>query len=858
MKQNLINVYFCLFVVCMALNVIIGGIFMSAKSSFDDQKIGSVISLDNEIAFNHQWGEQAFSKTSEPLIYNNRLKLIHEDHPGDTKIGHCAAGGPLRLRDKIYKHGIGVNSNSVIRISLAQSGDRFIADIGLDRNVDNTVASVRFRVSVDGKDVFATEVMRPNGNAKAIDIPLNGAKEFDLIVDDGGDGRSFDQADWVDARVMLQDGSMIWLDEIANQWLPNTDLPFSFVYGGLHSSEFISSWNYETQEEASDKKRIRTLIFTDPETKLQIRCVAIIYTDTPGIDWTLYFTNKGDRDTPILEKVKALDVSIATGVGTIPVLHRLRGSSCSVADWLPFSEPVPQGKHIDFAPIGGKSSQETCPFFNLECGNGGVITAVGWSGQWCAEVENTQNGLRIQAGMQNMQLSLHPDETIRSPRIMQLYWSGNDLNRSYNLFRQTMLSHIVPKVNGKTATPPIAHLSTSFYELNDSNESNVLSHLESIKDLGFEIFWLDAYWTRDGFPNGMGNYAFPIQRTEPSDRFPNGLKFIGDAVHRANMGFLMWFEPERVASGTEIAKEHPDWVISPNGDGSGLYNFGISEAREYMTKYLITVIKEYRLDWLRIDFNINPLPFWEFMNQKDSTRIGMEEIRYVEGHYQMWDDILKAYPHLAIDNCASGGMRIDLETCSRSIPLWRTDATIDPLMKVDFNQSALQNQLMTAGLSRYVPFNVSGQMGATPYLFRSGFNAGISFCEDCRPADYPLDMLKKGIAEGKRIRKYYFGNFYPLSEITTSSKDWCVIQYHRPVEQDGMIIAFRRHESPYASFVCKPHEIDPEAEYEVTLTNTYDLSEPIKMKGIELQHIKAEIDDCPGSILIEYKIKANK
>jgi alpha-galactosidase len=649
-----------------------------------------------------------------------------------------------------------------------------------------------------------------------------------------------------------------------NQWAervslktsePDTTLPFSFVYGGRHSSEFISDWDYEIQEEINDTNRQRIMTLTDPETGLKVRCIFTIYTDTPGVDWTLYFTNTGDKDTPILEQVKTLDISIAKGIGSSPILHRLQGSSCSVMDWLPFDESVPQGKRIDFAPIGGKSSQETCPFFNLECGNGGVITAIGWSGQWCASLEHAEGGsLRIQAGIQNMHLSLHPGETIRSPRIMQLYWFGGDLNRSYNLFRQTMISHVVPKVNGKTATPPIAHLSTSFYELNNSTESNVLTHLEPIKNLGFEIFWLDAYWTRDGFPNGMGNYSFPIQRAEPPDRFPNGLKIIGDAVHQAGMGFLMWFEPERVAAGTEIAKEHPEWVISPGNDGSGLFNFGISEAREYMTKYLITVIKEYGLDWLRIDFNINPLPFWEFLNQKNPSRIGMAETRYVEGHYQMWDDILKAYPHLLIDNCASGGMRIDLETCSRSIPLWRTDATIDPLIKGNFNQAALQNQLMTAGLSRYVPFNVSGQMGATPYLFRSGFNAGISFCEDCRPADYPLDLLKKGIAEGKRIRKYYFGNFYTLNEITTSAKDWCVIQYHRPIEHDGMIIAFRRHESPYASFVCDLHEIDPSAEYEVTQSHTYDPSNTVNMKGNELQQIKAEIDDCPGSLLIEYKM----
>jgi len=810
---------------------------------------------DTEVTFNRQWAERVFSEILEPGDRGKQLSIVHEDVPGDTKIGHCAAGGPIRLGEKRYIRGIGVNSHSVLRVTLDQPVARFVADIGLDRNVDGTVASVAFHVAVDGQDVFATEVIRPSDGIRAIDVPLNGAHEFDLIVDDGGDGRGFDQADWADARVVLQDGSEIWLDDLANQWQIGADLPFSFVYDGKHSSEFISDWRRETQEEEIDPtKRRRTLTLTDPNTGLEIRAVATIYTDTPGVDWTLYFTNKGSEDIPILEQVQAVDVSITTGVGNNATLHRLRGSSCAVEDWLPFAEPLSQGKRIDFAPAQGRSSLGACPFFNIEWEGGGVITAIGWSGQWHASLEHAKGGpLRLQAGMQDMHLSLHPGETIRSPRILQIYWFGNGVVHAYNLFRRTMLNHIVPRVNGNIATPPIVHLSTSFYELNDSTESNVLSHLEPIKGLGFEFFWLDAYWTRDGFPNGMGHYGFPIQRAEPPERFPKGLKPISDAAHKEGMCFMMWFEPERVARDTHIAKERPEWVISPNYDGSGLFNLGIPEAREYMTKYLITVIKEYGLDCLRIDFNIGPLPFWQFLDKKDPNRVGMAEIRYVEGHYQMWDDILKAHSHLFIDNCASGGMRIDLETCSRSIPLWRTDATIAPLNNLDFNQAALQNQVMTAGLSRYVPFSTSGQMGATPYLFRSGYNAGISFCEDCRPADYPRELLKKGISEGKRIRKYYFGNFYLLSEVTTNAKDWCVIQYHRPAEPDGMIIAFRRHQSPYASFICEPHEIDPAANYEVTQAHTYEVSRSVIMKGEQLQRLKAEIDDCPGSLVIEYK-----
>jgi len=827
------------------------------SSEEEQQKRETVLAgdVDTEITFNRQWAEMVFSETPEPVVWGNQLTIVHEDVPGDTKIGRCAAGGPIRLAEKRYTHGIGVNSHSVLRVTLAQPAAQFIADIGLDRNVDGTVASVAFHVVIEGQDVFATEVMRPPDGMRTIDVPLNGAQEFDLIVDDGGDGRGFDQADWADARIVLQDGSEIWLDDLANQWQIGTGLPFSFVYDGKHSSEFLCGWKRKVQEEEIDPtKRRRTLILADPNTGLEIRAVAIIYTDAPGVDWTLYFTNKGSEDTPILEQVKAVDVSIATSVGSNPILHRLHGSSCAVEDWLPFEEPLSQGKRIDFAPDQGKSSLGACPFFNIEWGGGGVITAIGWSGQWCASVEHSKGGLlHLQAGMQDMHLSLHPGETIRNPRILQLYWHGNDACHAYNLFRRTMLNHIVPKVNGKTATPPIVHLSTSFYELNNSTESNVLSHLEPIKDLGFEFFWLDAYWTRDGFPNGMGHYGFPLQRAEPPERFPGGLKPISDAAHKEGMGFLVWFEPERVAKDTHIVKEHPEWVISPNNDSSGLFNLGISEAREYMTRYLITVIKEYGLDCLRIDFNIGPLPFWQFLDQKDPNRVGMAEIRYVEGHYQMWDAILGTYPHLLIDNCASGGMRIDLETCSRSIPLWRTDATIAPLYNLDFNQAALQNQVMTAGLSRYVPFSASGQMGATPYLFRSGYNAGISFGEDCRPADYPRDLLTKGIAEGKHIRKYYFGNFYPLSEITTSAKYWCVMQYHRPAEQDGMIIAFRRHQSPYASFICNPDEIDPATNYEVTQAHTYEPSQPVIMKGAELQRFKAEIDDCPGSLVIEYK-----
>jgi alpha-galactosidase len=822
---------------------------------------GQARPASQEIQFNRAWAEQAFAVAKTPTAPKNRLVLVHEAKPGDTRKNLSSGGGGIRLAEKIYTRGLGVSSRSVLRVELARPAVRFSADIGPDRMADFSDTSVRFLLDVGGKHVFLSEFMKP-GAVRRIDVPLEGAQTFDLILEAGPGSGNDGQADWADARVQLQDGSQLWLDDLADEWEVGTDLPFSFTLGGRPSREFLTHWKRSMQEDRIDQKSLRrTVVLQDPDTGLEIRAVATVYSDTPGVDWTLYLTNHGSKDTPAIEKLEALDVALVPGVGTTPRLHRLRGSDTREDDWLPYEDAIEPRQRIEFAPTRGKSSQHACPFFTLQYGGGGVVTAIGWSGTWNASVERQSDGrLHLQAGLQKLHLRLHPGESIRSPRILQLYWFGNDPSRAYNQFRSTMLSHIVPRIDGAVVVPPIVHLSTSFYELNKSTERNVLSHLESIKGLGFETLWLDAYWTRDGFPRGMGDYGFPIERAEPADRFPQGLRPVSDAVHREGMGFLVWFEPERVFEGTFIAKEHPEWVIkvdrsSPDGmtATSGLFNLGLPEAREYMTRYLIAAIKAYGIDCLRIDFNIGPGPFWSVLDARAPDRVGMAEIRYVEGLYKMWDDILQAYPHLYIDDCASGGQRIDLETVSRSIPLWRTDGTIGPLMKFDFNQAALQNQLMTAGLSRYVPFNTSGQMGATPYLFRSGFNGGISFAEDCRPAAYPRNLLRQGIAEGKRIRKYFLGNFYPLGSVTTSAEDWSVRQYHRTAERDGIVLAFRRHESPFETFVCDLNEIDAEARYEVTYYPTYEVSKKILVMGSELQHLKAGIADRPGSVLIEYR-----
>jgi len=86
----------------------------------------------------------------------------------------------------------------------------------------------------------------------------------------------------------------------------------------------------------------------------------------------------------------------------------------------------------------------------------------------------------------------------------------------------------------------------------------------------------------------------------------------------------LWFEPERVAGGTYIAKEHRSGSSVEQTAGCTL---GIPSTQVH-DDYLNTVIKEYKLTCLRIDYNIDPLGAWQSMDAKDPNRVGMAEMRY--------------------------------------------------------------------------------------------------------------------------------------------------------------------------------------------------------------------------------------
>ncbi|MHB9036687.1 MAG: alpha-galactosidase [Armatimonadota bacterium] len=657
--------------------------------------------------------------------------------------------------------------------------------------------------------------------------------------------------DW--AQVVFGGTSVKHVDEAVNDFLlPTAAVPFSFKYGGVASSEFISKWERKVEKKDKADRVCYVTSFKDPSTGLVVTATATAFKQYSAVEWLLNFENTGSADTPIIEDIRTTDISLLTTEAKAPVvLHQLHGDSCGEKSFLPFDSTLESGKNMTIAPTLGRPSQETAfPFWNFQYGNRGFVTAIGWSGQWSAWFDRDLDGItRFRAGMEKTHLLLHPREKIRTPRVLMMSWEG-DKQAAQNCFRRLMLFKYVPQENNKPLRLPICLQTFDRYNWTTSWWPTEQGQLEAVKaahELGCDTYWFDAGWFVGNFPNGVGNWFH-----KPKE-FPNGVKPIGDLCKSYDMDFVLWFEPCRVAPDTQIAREHPEFVFGGDnitlynlGQSGGLYNLGNPDALRWMTDLLSERISEYGVTVYREDFNIDPLGFWRSNDASD--RQGMNEIRFVEGHYAMWDELREKHPGLWIDNCASGGRRIDLETCMRSIPLWRSDTGCSP-------GHPEWNQMQSVALSQFVPLNTASAWEPERSTIRTSATAGL-VCEFAYPdPEFPMETAKAILDEVRENRKYWYGDMYPLTSINTAQDQFFAYQLHRADLNEGMVMAFRRIQCSALGLIVALNAVDPKTKYKVEFIDNAGQKTTRNMTGEDMMHsgLQLRIAEKFGSLLVRYK-----
>jgi len=628
--------------------------------------------------------------------------------------------------------------------------------------------------------------------------------------------------------------------------------PFSFIYDGKPSVDLLKTWKCQRTSRPRDGKPTEhTLSYTDPKTGLLIRCEAVEFRDFPAIEWVLYAKNTGNADTPLLESIQALDALVPLAKPQRQLLHWAKGGVASFDDFAPQETVLKAGEKTHLQPGGGRSSNQVLPFFNVATAGGGVVTAVGWSGEWAADFSPGSGGVQLKAGMARTHLLLHPGEEIRTPRMLLLFYSG-DRWRGQNLLRQFILSHHRPKLNGKPLVAPITwgDWGGTSAEVHRDNIQKIIEH-----KLPIDYYWIDAGWygppgatTAQSWAENVGNWL--LNR----GLYPDGMRALSSVLRKSGRHLMVWFEPERVVKGTLWYQEHPEWLLKIGDGGTTLLNLGDPAACKFVTEFVSSKIDEFGLGCYRQDFNMDPLPFWQAHDAEN--RQGISEIRHIEGLYRFWDALLAKHPGLMIDNCASGGRRIDLETIGRSTPFWRTDGPRD----------AVAHQCHSYGLLAWVPLSaISQDREGDTYEFRSSMCSGLCVNwfhsgdgpQQKFPADFPFAWGKQILDQYLKLRLFYYGDYYPLTPYSQAQTAWLAWQFDGPVLGKGMIQVFRRGDSIYEAVRVKLHGLEPDAVY--TLTNI-DVSDATELTGRELMDrgLRVVIAEQPGAVVLTYQRKSTQ
>jgi len=181
-------------------------------------------------------------------------------------------------------------------------------------------------------------------------------------------------------------------------------------------------------------------------------------------------------------------------------------------------------------------------------------------------------------------------------------------------------------------------------------------------EAGCEYFCIDAGWYADGhWWDSVGIWE------ESRVRFPNGLKEVTDYILSKGMVPGVWLEPEVMGIHCPLTEEFTDdCLFTRHGrrvyDRSRLQlDYRNPKVIRHMDQVIDRLVNDYHIGYIKTDYNIEPGIGTDYAADSPGDGMLMHERSYLK-----WlDSLFARYPHLVIENCSSGGMRIDYAMLSR-------------------------------------------------------------------------------------------------------------------------------------------------------------------------------------------------
>ncbi|MET7697320.1 alpha-galactosidase [Streptomyces sp. NPDC005485] len=475
-----------------------------------------------------------------------------------------------------------------------------------------------------------------------------------------------------------------------------------------------TEWRFEAHEADGDELRLR---FSDS-----------------GLGITLHYRTRGDvverwvtleNEGPAVELLRA-----DSATWTLPErdgrrLSQLHGrwaaESRLVRSPLTYGEKVIGSRrghtghqHLPWVALDDEATEERGEVYGC---------ALAWSGSWRISVAQLPDG-RVQitggAGYDDSGLlRLESGESFTTPVFAGL-WSDGGFGGASRAWHAYQRAYVIPDADRDRPVLFNSWEATGF-DISEEQQGTLARRAAAI---GVELFVVDDGWfgARTSDRAGLGDW------TPNPDRFPGGLKPLGDYVHALGMQFGIWVEPEMVNPDSELYRQHPDWVQFQTGRNRTEYrnqlvlNLARPDVQEYLWEQLDSMLSSAPIDYVKWDFNRcftdagwpgDPYP----------QRLWVD---HVQALYALLDRLRAAHPGVAFESCSGGGGRIDLGIMARTDQVWTSDNT-DPLDRLAIQHGFSQihpSRVMAAWVTDSPNTQLNGRVSTLRFRFVSAM-AGV-------------------------------------------------------------------------------------------------------------------------------------
>lgn len=222
--------------------------------------------------------------------------------------------------------------------------------------------------------------------------------------------------------------------------------------------------------------------------------------------------------------------------------------------------------------------------------------------------------------------------------------------------------------------------------------------MADIHSMGGELFVMDDGWFGRKYRRDSDNAALG-DWTVDERKLPRGIEGLIQDADKNGVKFGIWIEPEMTNTASELYEKHPDWILKAPGRepvrGRGGTQLCLDLANPQVEDFAFGVVdsllaKYPQISYIKWDCNAPVMNHGsQYLPAADQSHM---EIAYHRGLVNLCQRIRAKYPDVVIQDCASGGGRVNYGLLPYFDEFWVSD-----------NTDALQRIYMQWGTSYFYP-----------------------------------------------------------------------------------------------------------------------------------------------------------